>query len=173
MPIDIGVGGAWKDMANLNVGVGGAWKQVSRAWIGVGGVWKDLWTYFNAALAASYTFNDNAVTPANAASGIKLDSDGQVYRLNGSTYTSVGTWLTGGGTSADYEGRWTTSTGSLSSGASGVWENLGTDQGWSRNNNSDTPGAEVCTGTLEIRMAAAPNTVFTSSSVSLTATVDA
>lgn len=170
MSVDIGVGGAWKDVNAISVGVGGAWKAVQKGWIGVGGVWKVFYEYLAATLT-DRTINDFATSPANAAAGIKIDSDGGVYRLNGSTYTFVETWLTGGGTAADYESRWTSTSGTLSSGVEATWQSCSVDTGYNRNNNLDALSTETCTGTLEIRSASS-GTVLATATITLNANVD-
>lgn len=171
MPYYIGVGGNWKLCEKAHIGVGGLWKEIQKMHIGVGGVWKEFYTYLSATLnAASYLHI--AVTPADATSGVKVDSDGTIYELKGSTYTARYTWLTGSGVNSDYECRWTNTSGVISSGNAGVWQTCGSDQGFNRNNTNNTPSTETCTGTLEIRMAASPNTVLASASITLEATVD-
>lgn len=40
MTINVGVGGAHKNVIGMWVGVGGAWKYVTRVDVGVGGAWK-------------------------------------------------------------------------------------------------------------------------------------
>lgn len=173
MPYHIGVGGAWKLCTKAHVGVGGVWKEVQKMHIGVGGVWKEFYTNLGATLN-TVSWLDNAATPTNVASGIQIHSDGTVNRLKTSTYTDQYTWLTGSGANTDYEVRMTTTSGTLSSGDTlGVWHSLGTTRDFNRNNNSDTPSTQEYVGTLEIRMAAAPNTVLATATVTLTATVDA
>ena len=116
------------------------------------------------------TYDDLRIYPDNSTAGIKVDADGRVYQINGVTYTSRYTWLTGDGAASDYEVRWTSTSGTLSSGTEATWQGCGTDRvyyvrctgAWS---------SETCTGTLEIR-AASDGTILTSASVTLLAEVE-
>jgi hypothetical protein len=54
-----------------------------------------------------------------------------------------------GTTTSNYEARWTTTAGALSSGTAGTWLNLGTSRAWAVSRGA--PGSSSCTGTLEIR----------------------
>lgn len=170
MTWNVGVGGVWKEVKTPSVGVGGVWKAVSKAWIGVGGVWKDFYIALSASLTGT-TVTHTAISPANATAGLKVDNDGYVYRLNGSTYTQLGQWLLAG-LNSEFECRWTNTSGTLSSGTAGAWANCSTDQGWNVAYNTNAVGNKICAGLLEIRMAAAPNTVLASASYSLEAYVE-
>lgn len=119
----------------------------------------------NATLQNANLF-DYAVLPSLADVGIRLHSDGTVdYRERG-YYSNAYTWLTGTETNADYEARWTTTAGALSSGTTGSWLVLSTAREWR------VGGNNTCTGTLEIRMAAVPNTVLATATITLTAETD-
>lgn len=118
------------------------------------------------------TYNDTQVTPTNAASGIVVDSDGNLYRLKRVTTTLQYLWLTGAGAASDYECRWTNTSGTLSLGTAGSWLSCGSDQSFTVNYTSDTPGNKSCTGTLEIRVVST-GTVVATATITLTAQVDA
>jgi hypothetical protein len=60
---------------------------------------------------------------------VKIASDGFVYAQEGSSYTSRYSWLTGGGTGADYEVYCTELSGNLG-GTLDTWEALSTDRIW-------------------------------------------
>lgn len=96
-----------------------------------------------------------ATNPGGACSASVNLTNGGVYSRTtspGST-TTIQNWIVGGsGLVSQYEARWTTLTGSLSSGTAGSWVSLSSTQTWTR---SAGAGADlICTGTLEIRHAA-------------------
>lgn len=163
------VGGAWKEL-DPYVKVSGAWKIADAAWVKVGGAWKEFFRNLAAYLAGG-SYSHTAFSPSNATSGVKVDSDGYIYRLNGSTYVQQDQWLLGG-TVAEFECRWTNTSGAITSGGAGTWQSCASDQGFNVTYSSDSPGSSTCTGTLELRMAASPNTVLASSSWTLTAIVE-
>lgn len=111
--------------------------------------------------------NDFAISPSNAACTLTLSNAGTWTCVGGGS----GTWR-GGGASSAYECRMTTVSGSLTSGTVGSWLNLGTSQSWSRNESRDGYYTSTYTGTLEIRLAASPFTVLSSTSVYLEAAVE-
>lgn len=70
------------------------------------------------------------------------------FRTQSGTNT-IQNWINGGSVFVgQFESRWTTLTGSLSTGTAGTWQGLSTSRTWSRTGvGVDTS----CTGTLEIR----------------------
>ena len=99
-----------------------------------------------------------------ATAAIQLNSNGIAYQgKNGSFTTLAGEWLRSGA-AGDYESRWTTTSGTLTSGSNGAWENLGTTRTWTRNRVA--VGGESCIGTLEIRRAS-DGLVITSATIEL------
>ena len=152
MAINVGVGGAYKNVNNVKVGVGGTWKQVQSAWVGVGGVWKKIWDYLSAdAIALNAVSTDGTNGPVYA---------GGIYNSNGKAYSEVygaapvedGTWLLVG-TNTDFE-IYLSGTGNTPAGdALNTWLSLGTTRIWSL---SDGGGGGVSSfnGTVQIRRAA-------------------
>jgi hypothetical protein len=165
----VGVGGAWKEVTRPYVGVGGVWKSVEKMWVGVGGVWKEFYTALSASLTGR-TVSHIVTSPTNAAAGVRVTTDGFMYTLRGTSYVQIEQWLLGG-TVAEMECRWTNTSGTLSSGTAGSWLPCSSNQEFSVAYTPNTPGSTACTGTLEIRMAASPNTVLASASYSLYAEV--
>lgn len=103
---------------------------------------------------------------ATATAGMRLGFDGVAATLrNGGAFPISGQWLLGG-SAADYDARWTTTSGTLSGGNNGVWENLGSTRQWTRNRT--VAGTATCTGTLEIRPAGGGATLA-SATIDLTA----
>lgn len=163
------VSGTWKDYVAW-VNVAGTWKKAA-VWQNVAGTWKQI-TSLLAATLSNATYIHTTVSPANATAGFRLDNDFSADSLAGAAYTERYTWKTGSGAAADYEARWTTISGSLSSGTAGTWLGLGTDRVWTRTRTADGIGSDTVVGTVEIREAAAPNTVLATATITLTASVD-
>ena len=64
-----------------------------------------------------------------ATAGYRLNSSGIAESLSNLTYSTAETWLLSGAAS-NYEVRATLSLGTLSSGTTGTWQNLGTSSSW-------------------------------------------
>lgn len=96
---------------------------------------------------------DSVISPTDADAGFRLASSGQAQELRGLGTTNVsGQWLLSG-SAGSYEVFCTVNSGSLSSGSSGVWENLGTTREWHRTRLSNIVGTDTCVITLQIRPA--------------------
>ena len=145
--INIGVGGAWKNVANLSVGVGGAWKQVVRVSIGVAGAWKAAWVALNCEPASAA---DSELNPADAYATLNFNNDGTVTGA-GNGGSSSFTWLPAG-SAADYDIRVTVTgdTGSMTGSALSTWLNLGTNRSWTLEDLSSVGAGNAVTGTYEI-----------------------
>lgn len=59
-------------------------------------------------------------------------------------------WLSGGGTPSNYDVRWTVVSGTLTTGTTGTWLNLGTTRNWTINAGAGI-GTKTAVGTVEIR----------------------
>lgn len=134
-------------------------------------------TTLSVSLNSTYDVTKTTIQPTDCYAAISVNSDGFVYRgvgAPGIVFTKLNQWRLSGSNS-DYQVRWTTASGSpdpLSFGTEGVWESLTTTQVYQRNNTFNGYSSRICEGTLEIRMAAAPNTVLASSYVTLEAIVE-
>ena len=102
-----------------------------------------------------------ASSPSVASAGIRLHSDGTVDYRDTGFYMNAYTWLTGTGANSDYEALWTSTDGAPDSGTVGSWLVLSTSREWIKSGNG------TCTGTVKIRMAAVPNTVLATATVTL------
>lgn len=78
-------------------------------------------------------------------------------------------WLVGSTNGAAYDARVTVTSGSLSSGTTGGWVNLGTTRNW--NVSRSSLGEKSCTFTVEIALAGTTTPIDTAT-VSITATVN-
>ena len=145
--INIGVGGAWKNIANMKIGVGGVWKQVSKISIGVGGVWKDAWAAVNFQAASAA---DSVASPTDSHATLNFNNTGTVTG-SGNGGSSSFTWLLGGA-AADYDIRVvvTGDTGSMTGSALSTWLNLGTTRSWTLDDLSSAGVGNAVTGTYEI-----------------------
>lgn len=135
----------------------------------------DFWGKSSYAATLSASSNSClSISPTNANAGFRIDSDGYVYStgFSNGTYTQRYLWKTGGGTVSDYQCRWTNTLGTLSGGTAGTWLACSSDNTWTVTVTTDGFASKTCEGTVEIRMAASPNTVLATASVTLEAVVE-
>lgn len=164
------VGGSWRTVDSPRVKVSGAWRTVQQSYVKVSGTWRTFFQALGANLPSSITDSALAISTANASVTLTVNSNG-TWAGNGDLSPS-GTWQVGG-TAADYEVRLTLSTGTAPAGsAMATWLSCGTTRSWRITETRDGYYTTSFTGTLEIRMAASPQTVFATSSVSLEAVVE-
>lgn len=168
MAINVGVGGAYKAIASISVGVSGAWKTVTKGWVGVGGVWKEFYSSFSITLPASITETKLALDPADATASLSFTNDGTYAAGDGSP---SGDWCnpTSAGIGANYRIRFTTSTGTLTTGTTGSW--LTFPQQITKT--QTVVGISTWTGTAEIAAASDTTTILDSCTIELTAEVSA
>lgn len=114
-------------------------------------------------LAASYAVTDIKVSPNDASATWTLDADGSI--------SSGGRWCNKTPLPSRYEVRATTISGTLTSGTTGSWTSLDTDQTWTVSRTINTAGVNEWVGTIEIRDAASL-TVLASAQLTLTAEVE-
>jgi len=115
MPINVGT----NTPSNFKVGN----SQVNKIFLGTDIVWQ--------LPTVNITDQSINVTRSSAPStaGYRLNSSGIAESLSNLAYTTLETWLLSGAAS-DYEVRVTLSSGTLSSGTTGTWQNLGTSRSW-------------------------------------------
>ena len=106
----------------------------------------------------SFAVGTTATTTWNAR------NTGQIQIIGFSTTNY--TWLTGGGTNADYEIKWDIISTTPTSGVTGSWINMSVGQIWSI---EATFGIRSCQGFVQIRQVAAPNTILAGVIVTLNA----
>lgn len=87
---------------------------------------------------------------AAATAGYRLNSSGIAESLSNTAYSTLETWLLSGAASA-YEVRATLSSGTLSSGTTGTWENLGTSRSWTVVDSTFDPYMSEAVIVVEIR----------------------
>ncbi len=148
MPLKHNVAGTWK-LVVLWHNVAGTWKKLIFKH-NVTGVWKVISRLVN--LPPSLSAADFDILPGGAFAQIGILSNGEWF-----AGLSNGTWREFGD-SADYEVR-VTGTGNTPSGAAiNAWLPCSTNRTWSLS--QSTVGGKSFTGSLEIRLAAPPNTVL-------------
>lgn len=167
MTAHVGVSGAWKQVASLAVGVSGAWKTVASGWVGVGGVWKQFYASLVIALPATITENKLVAFPGTANATMAFNSDGTYAAGDG---TPSGNWATPGsvGIGTGYDIRWSTVSGTLTTGTAGTWQSLSSNRTYGRDRSG--VGSAQAVGTVEIRDASTL-VVLTTSTVTLYAEV--
>ena len=115
MPINVGT----NTPSNFKVGN----SQVNKIFLGTNIVWQ----------LPTVNITDQSIQVTNpstrATAGYRLNSSGIAESLSNLAYTTLETWLLSGAAS-DYEVRVTLSLGTLSSGTTGTWQNLGTSRSW-------------------------------------------
>ena len=115
MPIKVGT----NTPSNFKVGN----SQVNKIFLGTDVVWE----------LHTVNITDQSISDlrpsARATAGYRLNSSGIAESIVDVTYTTLETWLLSGAAS-DYEVRVTLSLGTLSSGTTGTWQNLGTSRSW-------------------------------------------
>ena len=116
MPIKVGT----DTPSDFKVGT----SQVDKIFLGTNIVWQ------NPTVSIVDQFISATRPSAASTAGYRLNSSGIAESLSNLTYTTLETWLLSGAASA-YEARATLSSGTLSSGTTGTWENLGTSRSWS------------------------------------------
>lgn len=111
---------------------------------------------------SAYLQGEEFVRTGASPVGLRVDNDGYVYATNAAgTYTSRYKWLTGSGTGTDYDVRATVTSGSVSSGTTGSWLDLASDQTWTRTGTAGNATSVVLT--VEIRDTATTNVLATAS----------
>lgn len=110
------------------------------------------------------------ISPADATAGFILANTGQRQQNVNGSVTDLGAWLTAG-SAADYACFATVNSGTLTSGTTGVWENLGTSRSWTRVNTNNAPSAPSVNLIIQIRRVS-DSVVMATATVNLTAQVD-
>lgn len=164
MSIDVGVSGVYKNVPDLWAGVGTVWKKVNEVWVGVGGVWKSTYAAVTVALSGIEPY-DSQLSPADASATYALTSTG----LETATNQTDSTWLLSG-VASDYDCRATVVSGTLTSGTTGTWMNLGTTRSWNVARTSNIAGLNEAVLTIEIGLAGA-GAALVSVNVAITAEV--
>ena len=121
-----------------------------------------------AAVVPAGSYSDNQQSPTDADCTITFNTNGS-WSCTGDSGGS-GIWKTGGGTGANYWIKWTNTSGTLSSGTAGTWQQISTNPAFGVVF-TGINGSKSCTGTVQIATDAAGVNVIDSGSITITATV--
>lgn len=170
---EVKYGGAWRTIKGIEVKYGGSWRTIKEVWAKQGGVWRQVFSAEALALPTSISSTGfDASSPFLALAGVKVDTDGYMYRLVGNSWTQVSGsqyWISDkAATKSNYECRMT-GTGSVPNYYGLVlntWYTLSSDRSWAIA--QTTSGSKSFNGTLEIREIADTSNIV-SCSISLDA----
>jgi hypothetical protein len=169
--------------SELWVNDSGVARQIREVWVNDSGVARritEIWVndagtarliYVSDVIAISDTTADSEeISPASATASFALASDGDIDRTTGTNSISdQGDWISPQINMASYECRADVLSGTLTSGTTGAWINLGTTRTWTLQRT--TNGTSTASFTLQIRRAS-DAVVLDSATISLSATRD-
>lgn len=166
------VSGTWRDCSPW-VKVSGTWREIQEGWVKVSGTWQQFFANLQLALPTSISSSGfDLSSPYDARGGVKVDTDGYMYRLVTNAWSQVsGTqyWINDKtATMSNYECylSGTGSTPNLYGLSLNTWYTLSVDRAWGIQ--QTTPGSKSFNGTLQIREIANTSNVV-SCSISLSA----
>jgi hypothetical protein len=148
--------GAWRTIDGVEVKHSGAWRDVKTIEVRHSGAWRTVYQLEAIALPTSISSTGLDVTsPYSALAGVKVDTDGYMYRIVSNAWSQVsGTdyWINDkAATKSNYECK-LTGTGSTPNhyGLSlNTWYTLSSDRSWGLH--QTTVGVKTFDGTLYIR----------------------
>lgn len=169
MSVEAKHSGAWRNLTGIEVKHSGAWRDIKTVEVKHGGVWRTVYSGETLALPTTILSTGNDVSsPYYAAAGVKVDTDGYMYRLvtNGSWSQVSGAdyWINNkSATMSNYECQLVRTSGVASANLYGLnlstWYTLSVDRAWGISRSSQ--GNSSFAGTLYIREIANPSNVVT------------
>lgn len=159
MPITYGDAGTNRSITAASYGDGATRRDLREIWYGDGGTNRLVFAGVN---LLGLDPSHSVASPGTATATYSLTSAG----LETATGSSNNTWLLAG-SAADYDVRLTINSGTLTSGTSGSWLNLGTTRTWTLQR-SGAIGISTTNTTVEIR-SASTLTVLATATVIFTA----
>lgn len=151
MTLSINVAGTWKDPTEVKVNVAGTWRTIDTIQINVAGTWKTVYSGATLSLAVIGDTVSNFNFNAPISSSVSLTSAGDINITDLVRSGDQGDWVTPTSAAGSaYECRMVVNSGSVDSGTTGTWLNLGTTRTWSQNANFSVSEANV---TLEVGLA--------------------
>lgn len=162
------VAGVWKAIDDPQVKISGAWTDVQNVYVKVSGVWEQI--YQRIVVSITNQLISQSSFGSDAYARYQLDSDGKVYKFEGTTAgtptTFIENWVTPNSAASNYECFATLNSGSLETGTTGSWLALTSDRMWGV---ADTGGgAQAASLTIKIREVGT-TTDLTSATISLLA----
>jgi len=119
---------------------------------------------------SNQTITSVVASPATASTVYYLNNDGTIQREINGVVTGLGDWLVPGVNASNYEVFATLDSGSLTTGTTGSWLNLGTSRVWSLTNSSFGP--QTTQITVQIRRTGTA-TILASATITFNAEVEA
>lgn len=166
------VSGVWETVDDPQVKISGVWQDVQNAYVKVAGVWEQVYSRVVVSIS-NQSLLKNSLSPTDAYTRYQLDSDGKVYKLEGTTASTPSTfvedWVVPNGDASNYECFATLDSGSLQTGTTGTWLALTSDRMWGVAVTG--LGTQSATLTIAIREVGT-GTNLTSATISLEATVE-
>lgn len=146
MTIGINDAGTWRTPTGVYVNDAGTWRTITNVYVNDAGTWREVFT--------GDTFNTTNVDVqelnlGNAAAYFNMLSNGTITEFTNLGGTvGHGNWVTPTSSAANYQVRATLLTGALSSGITGSWLTMTSNQAWAC---ADSAGITQATLTIEIR----------------------
>lgn len=124
-------GGTWRLMSHIYYNDGGTWRDLSEVWYKDGSTWRQVFGTSAPSGGANIANHTISSTDAVNGAGYRLASSGDAQQDAGAgSYSNIaGEWLVTGA-AADYEVRVTETSGTLSTGITGVWQALSANRTW-------------------------------------------
>jgi len=158
MPTEVKHGGAWRTLNGVEVKHGGSWRTVKTIEARHGGSWRTVYKSEALALPASISSSGFDVSsPYNALAGVKVDTDGYMYRLVTNSWSQVSGadyWINDkAATKSNYQCQLVRTSGVSAAALYGLslstWYTLSSDRAWGIDRTA--AGSEEFHGTLYIR----------------------
>ena len=89
MSFNLKDGGTWRTAATLWVKIAGTWQACNSAWVKVAGTWQQVYAAISYALSGETGINHTVVSPNDAIVGVRINNDGTIDKLTGTTYTQI------------------------------------------------------------------------------------
>lgn len=129
-------------------------------------------TALGASLPADLSHDSFAIAPSDASISLYFYTNGQYALKDGSSNVANGSWITSGSAS-QFDIRLNKTSGETPWGHSvNTWHNVTSTVSWGITEGTDNYASTSFAGSVEIRMAASPYTVFDSASTNWSATVE-
>lgn len=174
MPITVRQAGSLKDLTEAYARQGGTIKTVSEIYARTGGQIRRVWRRFTVNITGR-AIASGTLAPADSSAQYLLRSDGTSAEVTtlGGTININNQWgrPDEAGVGADYEVRATLQSGSLTSGTTGSWQNLGSNRSWTVQRAGSSVGTSSAQILVEIRRAGTTD-VIDSATITLTAIVE-
>ena len=165
-----GDSGTNRTMAQVYYGDAGTNRLIQEIWYQDGGTLRKVWPPAIVQLTNKSIYATNS-SPGTAIAQFQLLNTGEAIGTSTPSGFGGGSYLPEWGSGlvgANYDCRFTLTSGTVTTGTTGTWLNLGTSRSWTRNRTA--PGIHTVIGTMEIRDASTL-AVLATATIDLTAEV--